>query len=80
MFSRHARALPKDLQDVQAATVQLRSVASAELTTPVHGYSGDMTRQDGIVTLGHVQCSRVIRQDDSTLLTPYKTSFTTTSH
>jgi hypothetical protein len=28
----------------------------------------------------HVQCNRVIRQDDSTLLTSCKTSFTTHSH
>jgi hypothetical protein len=34
--------------DVQAATVCLHSAASAQLTTPGYGYSGDMTRQDGI--------------------------------
>jgi hypothetical protein len=30
--------------DVQAATVRLYIAASAQLTTPGHGYSGDMTR------------------------------------
>jgi hypothetical protein len=30
--------------DVQAATVHLYNAASAQLTTPVHGYRGDMTR------------------------------------
>jgi hypothetical protein len=30
--------------------------------------------------MGHIQCSRVIRQDDSTLHTPGKTSFSTPSH
>jgi hypothetical protein len=34
--------------DVQAATVCLYSAASAQLTTPGHDYSGDMTQQDGI--------------------------------
>jgi hypothetical protein len=48
MFPMHARALLKHLQDVQAATMWLYSTASAQLTTPVHGYSGDMTRQYGI--------------------------------
>jgi hypothetical protein len=47
MFLRHARALLKRLQDVHAATVRLYSAASAQLTTPGHSYSGDMTRQDG---------------------------------
>jgi hypothetical protein len=42
-----ARVLPKRLQDVQTATVRLYSAASAQLTTPEHGYSGDITRQDG---------------------------------
>jgi hypothetical protein len=32
---------------VQAATVHPYGAASAQLTTPRHGYSGDMTRQDG---------------------------------
>jgi hypothetical protein len=43
MFTRHVRALPKRLQDVQAATVGLYSAASAQLTTSVHDYSGDTT-------------------------------------
>jgi hypothetical protein len=47
MFPRHARALLKRMQDVQAATVRLYSAASAQLTYPGHDYSGDMTRQDG---------------------------------
>jgi hypothetical protein len=46
MFLRHARVLPKHLQDVQAATVRLYSAASAQLTTPGHGYRGDTTRYD----------------------------------
>jgi hypothetical protein len=46
MFPRHARALSKRLQDVQAATVRLYSTMSTQLTTG-YGYSGDMTRQDG---------------------------------
>jgi hypothetical protein len=33
--------------DVQAATLWLYSAASAQLTTPRHGYRGDTTRQDG---------------------------------
>jgi hypothetical protein len=31
---------------VQAATVSPYSAASAQLTTPGHGYRGDTTRQD----------------------------------
>jgi hypothetical protein len=34
--------------DVQAATVRPYSAASAQLTTHGYGYSGDVTRQDGI--------------------------------
>jgi hypothetical protein len=33
--------------DVQAATMRLYSVTSAQLTTPRHGYRGDTTQQDG---------------------------------
>jgi hypothetical protein len=33
---------------MQAATVCSYSAASAQLTTPGHGYSGDVTRQDNI--------------------------------
>jgi hypothetical protein len=43
----HIRALLKRQQDMQAVTVLLYSVASAQLITTRHGYSGDMTRQDG---------------------------------
>jgi hypothetical protein len=35
-------------EEVQAATVHPYSAASVQLTTPQHGYSGDVTRQDGI--------------------------------
>jgi hypothetical protein len=35
--------------DVQAATVHPHSAASAQLTTPGHGYSGDMTQLDDIM-------------------------------
>jgi hypothetical protein len=48
MLLRHARALPKRLQDVHAAIVWLYSAASAQLITFEHGYSGDMTQYDGI--------------------------------
>jgi hypothetical protein len=34
------------MQGVHAATVRLYSVASAQLTTPGHGYRGDTNRQD----------------------------------
>jgi hypothetical protein len=47
MFTRHVRVLPKRLKDVHAATVRLYSAALAQLTTPGHGYSDDVTRQDG---------------------------------
>jgi hypothetical protein len=45
--------------DVQAATVRLHSAASAKLTTSGHGYSGDMTQQDG--TTGRVMFSAAER-------------------
>jgi hypothetical protein len=35
-------------EEVQAATVRPYSAASVQLTTPRHGYSGDVTQQDGI--------------------------------
>jgi hypothetical protein len=35
-------------EDMHAATVHPYSAASAQLTTPEHGYSGDVTQQDGI--------------------------------
>jgi hypothetical protein len=34
-----------------AATVWFNSAMQAQLTTPGHGYSGDMTRQDGTTVL-----------------------------
>jgi hypothetical protein len=67
------------LEDVQSATICLYSTASTQLTTPGHGCSGDVTRQDEPRD-DHVQCSRAIRQDDFTLQTPDKTSFATRSH
>jgi hypothetical protein len=45
--------------DMQAATVHPYSAASAQLTTPGHGYSGDMTRQYG--TTGRVMFSAIER-------------------
>jgi hypothetical protein len=45
--------------DVHAATVHPYSAASAQLTTPGHGYRGDMTRQDGIMV--HVMFSAAER-------------------
>jgi hypothetical protein len=44
---------------MQAATVHPYSAASAQLTTPGHGYSGDMTRQYG--TTGRVMFSAIER-------------------
>jgi hypothetical protein len=38
-------------EDVQAAIVRPYSAASAQLTTPEQDYSGDVTRQDGIMGL-----------------------------
>jgi hypothetical protein len=35
----------------EAATVQFNRAMWAQLTTPGHGYSGDMTRQDGTTVL-----------------------------
>jgi hypothetical protein len=35
----------------QTATVRFNSATQAQLTTPLHGYSGDMTQQDGTTTL-----------------------------
>jgi hypothetical protein len=63
----------------QAATVWFNSAAQAQLTTLGHGYSSDTIRQDGS-TAHHVQYNRVRRHDDSTLLTPCKTSLATPSH
>jgi hypothetical protein len=34
-----------------AAIVQFNSATQAQLTTPGHGYSGDMTRHDGTTVL-----------------------------
>jgi hypothetical protein len=34
-----------------AATVRFNSATSAQLTTPVHDYSGDITRQDSTTVL-----------------------------
>jgi hypothetical protein len=45
--------------DVHAATVHPYSAASAQLTSPGHGYRGDMTRQDGIMV--HVMFSAAER-------------------
>jgi hypothetical protein len=45
--------------DVQIITVLLYSAASAQLTTPEHGYNGDTTRQDG--TIGRVMFSAAER-------------------
>jgi hypothetical protein len=45
--------------DVQAAIVRLYIATSAKLTTPGHGYSGDMTQQDG--TTGRTMFSAVER-------------------
>jgi hypothetical protein len=36
---------------MHAATVRLYSAASAQLTTPGHGYSGNTTRQDDTTAL-----------------------------
>jgi hypothetical protein len=51
MFPKHGRVLPRRLQDVQATTIQFNSATQAQLTTPLQGYSGDTTQQDGITAL-----------------------------
>jgi hypothetical protein len=51
MFPKHSRVLPRRLQDVQATIIRFNSATQAQLTTPLQGYSGDMTRQDGITAL-----------------------------
>jgi hypothetical protein len=65
--------------DVHAATVRLYSAASAQLTTPGHGYSGDMTRQDGTTALAMFSTVgwQTTRPDMPMSL---KTSFATPSH
>jgi hypothetical protein len=65
--------------DVHVATMSLYSAASTQLTTPVHGYNGDMTRQDGTTAL--VMFNTVGWQTTRpSMPTPLKTSFTTPSH
>jgi hypothetical protein len=59
VFPRHALCVAEALADMQAATVHSHSVASAQLTTPGHGYNGDTTRQDG--TTGQARFSKVER-------------------
>jgi hypothetical protein len=65
--------------DVHAAIVRLYSAASAQLITPGHGYSGDMTRQDGTTTLAMFSTVgwQATRPD---MPMPLKTSFATLSH
>jgi hypothetical protein len=65
--------------DVHAATVRLYSAASAQLITPGHDYSGDMTRQDGTTALAMFSTTgwQATRLDVPTSL---KTSFVTPSH
>jgi hypothetical protein len=67
------------LADVQATTVRPYSAVSAQLTTPGHGYSGDMTQKDDTTTL--VMFSTVEWQTTIPgMPTPLKTSFATPSH
>jgi hypothetical protein len=65
--------------DVQAARVRLYSAASAQLITIGHGYSGDMTQQDGTTTLPMFSTAgwQATRPG---MPTPLKTSFATPSH
>jgi hypothetical protein len=65
--------------DVHAAIVSLYSAASTQLTTPVHGYNGDMTRQDGItmLTMFNTVGWQATR---SSMTTSLKISFATPSH
>jgi hypothetical protein len=65
--------------NVQAATIRLYSAASAQLTTPEHGYSGDMTRQDGTTTLAMFSTTGW-QATRSGMPTSLKTSFATPSH
>jgi hypothetical protein len=46
------------LAGVQVTTVHLYSVASAQLTTPGHGYRADTTQQDG--TTGRAMFSAAV--------------------
>jgi hypothetical protein len=77
--SRARSCVTEVLGDVQAATVWLYSVASAQLTTPGHGYNGNMTRQDGIMALAMFRIVgwQVTRPG---MPTPLKTPFATPSH
>jgi hypothetical protein len=63
----------------QATTVQFNSATLAQLTTPGHGYSGDMTRQDGTMAL--TMFSTAWWQETRPgMFTPLKTIFATPSH
>jgi hypothetical protein len=68
------------LQDMQTATVLLYSATPSQLITLGHGYSGDTTLQNGTTTLTMFSTAGETRHDDSTLLTPRKTSLATPSH
>jgi hypothetical protein len=64
-----------DLQDMRTCCY---SAMSAQLTTPGHGYSGDVTQQGDTTSL--TVFSAAVRWDDSTLLTLHKISLATPSH
>jgi hypothetical protein len=65
--------------DVQVATTQLYSAALAQLTTPRHGYSGDMTQQGSTMVLAMFSTAgwQTTRPG---MPTPLKTSFATPSY
>jgi hypothetical protein len=58
-FSMARSCVIEALADVQITAVCLYSAASAQLTTPGHGYNADMTQQDG--TTGRAMFSAVER-------------------
>jgi hypothetical protein len=77
--SKTCSCITEALADVQAATVYPYSVASAQLTTPEHGYSGDTTRQDG-TTVRDMLSTTGWQATRPGVPTSLKTSFATPSH
>jgi hypothetical protein len=63
----------------QATTVQFNSATLAQLKTPEHGYSGDMTRQDGTMALTMFSTAGW-QETRPSMSTPLKTTFATPSH
>jgi hypothetical protein len=63
-ISKARSCVTEALTDVQATTVRPYSVASTQLITPGHGYSGDMVRQNG--TTGRVMFNAAELYDGTT--------------